>query len=197
MFDVIPQTLADRPLDVVTVLDNVVGRGVQFKPLLRRLSAEEIRDSFVTLASGNIDSNTNGALEESWDKYVESFNFLMSTNSKQLRELSTALIKSEVQRRALQKEISILRTKAAKARESGDLAAARELSVEIRDTQKQYGKKYQKGQVSNASPTMMKASAAIARRVPQARPDHPEFKMRASELPVPQRGGSFISEFRG
>jgi hypothetical protein len=121
----------------------------------------------------------------------------MSTNGKQLRELSTALVKSEKQRRALQKEISVLRTKAAQARESGDLATARELFSEIRDVQKQYGKKYQKGQVSNASPTTMKASAAIARRAPQTRPDHPEFKMRTSELPVPQRGGSFISEFGG
>jgi len=182
----------------VTLEEPAQGFSFNFQgPVLRRLSAEEIRDSFVTLASGNIDSNTNRALEESWHDYVESFNFLMSTNGKQLRELSTALVKSEKQRRALQKEISVLRTKAAQARESGDLATARGLFIEIRDVQKQYGKKYQKVQVANASPTTMKASAAIARRAPQTRPDHPEFKMRTSELPVPQRGGSFISEFGG
>ena len=182
----------------VTTEEPAQGFSFNFQgPVLRRLSAEEIRDSFVTLASGNIDSNTNGSLEESWDKYVESFNFLMSTNSKQLRELSTSLIESEKQRRALQKELSILRTKASKARESGNMNKARELFTEIRDTQKKYGKKYQKGQVANASPTAMKAGPALARRAPQARPDHPEIKMRASELPVPQRGGSFISEFGG
>ncbi len=113
-------------------------------PILRRLSAEEIRDSFVTLASGNIDSNTNNGLEEAWDDYVKSFDFLMSTNGKQLKEISAVVIEGEKQRRAIQKKISLLRTKAAKARDNGNMAAFRNISVEIKQVQRTAGKKLPK-----------------------------------------------------
>lgn len=182
----------------VTIEEPAQGFSFNFQgPVLRRLTAEEIRDSFVTLASGNVDSNTNNSLEESWDEYVESFNFLMSSNRKQLTELSTLLTEAEKKRRTLQKELSLLRTKAAQARESGDFEEARETFAKIRTVQQQYGKKYQQGQIAGTNPTAMKAQAALARRAPQSRPDHPEFRMRASELPVPHRGGTFIAEFGG
>ncbi|MEN8871543.1 MAG: DUF1549 domain-containing protein [Akkermansiaceae bacterium] len=166
-------------------------------PILRRLSAEEIRDSFVTLASGNIDSNTNNGLEEAWDDYVESFDFLMSTNSKQLKQISTDVIEGEKQRRALQKKVSLLRTKAAKARENGNMEVFRKVSIEIRQAQQTGSKGYKKSKGMNANSATAKAAPALARRARPNRPDQPEFRMRASELPVPARGGTFIAEFGG
>ncbi|MDA7892030.1 DUF1549 and DUF1553 domain-containing protein [Akkermansiaceae bacterium] len=166
-------------------------------PILRRMSAEEIRDSFITLASGNVDSNTNNSFEEAWDDYVKAFDFLMSTNSKQLKEISTVVIEGEKQRRALQKETSILRTKAQKARENGNMAAFRKVSAEIRSVQKKYGKGYSKGRGMNENSVTTKAAPALARRARTGRPDEPEFRMRASELPVPARGGTFLAEFGG
>lgn len=166
-------------------------------PILRRMSAEEIRDSFITLASGNVDSNTNNSFEEAWDDYVKAFDFLMSTNSKQLKEISTVVIEGEKQRRALQKEVSILRTKAQKARENGNMAAFREVSAEIRSVQKKYGKGYSKGRGMSENSVTTKAAPALARRARIGRPDEPEFRMRASELPVPARGGTFLAEFGG
>ncbi len=166
-------------------------------PILRRLSAEEIRDSFVTLASGNIDSNTNNGLEEAWDDYVNSFDFLMSTNGKQLKEISAAVIEGEKQRRAIQKKISLLRTKAAKARDNGNMAAFRNISVEIKQVQRTAGKSYQNRKGMSENSLTAKAAPALARRARPNRPDQPEFRMRASELPVPARGGTFIAEFGG
>ena len=43
----------------------------------------------------------------------------------------------------------------------------------------------------------MKAQAAVARRAPKERSDQPEFRLRSSELPVPQNGGTFVAEFGG
>ncbi|MDF1713760.1 MAG: DUF1549 domain-containing protein [Akkermansiaceae bacterium] len=166
-------------------------------PILRRMSAEEIRDSFITLASGNVDSNTNNSFEEAWDDYVKAFDFLMSTNGKQLKEISTVVIEGEKQRRALQKEISILRTKAQKARENGNMATFQKVSAEIRSVQKKYGKGYSKGRGMNENSVTTKAAPALARRARTGRPDEPEFRMRASELPVPARGGTFLAEFGG
>lgn len=182
----------------VTVEEPAQGFSFDFRgPVLRRLSAEELRDSFVTLASGNVDSNTNGAMEESWNEYVESFDFLMSTNKKQLKEISVAVTEAEKKRRELQKELSILRTRAQTARNNGNLDKAREIFIEIRDVQRKYGKKYQAGQIATQSEATQKASVALMRRVRAGRPDLPEYRMRASELPVPARGGSFIAEFGG
>lgn len=182
----------------VTAEEPAQGFSFHFQgPVLRRLSAEEIRDSFVTLASGNVDSNTNNSFEESWDKYVESFNFLMSANAKQIREIDRVADEAEVRRRALQKEVSLLRTKARIAREEGKMKEFQRLSGKIREAQKSASKRYQKGMMNSGSPVTMKAQAAIARRAPNARPEHPEIQMRASELAAPQRGGTFISEFGG
>ena len=182
----------------VTVEEPAQGFSFHFQgPVLRRLSAEEIRDSFVTLASGNIDSNTNNSFEEAWDEYVESFNFLMSTNAKQLKQIDNAVDQAEKRRREIQKEVSLLRTKAREAKEAGNFAAMRRLGVQVRETQQKFGKSYKKGSAATGNPAAMKASAAIARRAPNVRPDHPEYKMRASELAVPARGGSFIAEFGG
>lgn len=182
----------------VTTEEPAQGFSFHFQgPVLRRLSAAEIRDSFVTLASGNIDSNTNNAFEESWEKYVTSFKFLMGTNAKQLREIDAAADNAEKRRRAIQKEVSLLRTRARQAKEKGDMAAFRKISLQVRDTQKSAGKKYQKGMLASGSNVAMKAQAAVARRAPNSRPDHPEYKLRTSELAAPQRGGSFISEFGG
>ena len=164
-------------------------------PVLRRLSAEEIRDSFITLAAGSIDSNTNESLEQSWNDYVESFDYLMSTNKKELKEISIAVAEAETKRRALQKELSLLRTKAQKARSEGDRAKAWKIFLEIRKKQRTFGKRYRQGQVNSDSEAIQMASSALVRKVRPGRPDHPEFRMRASELPVPARGGSFLAEF--
>jgi hypothetical protein len=182
----------------VTTEEPAQGFSFHFQgPTLRRLSAEEIRDSFVTLASGNIDSNTNNSFEEGWNEYVESFNFLMSANAKQLKEVDRAADEAETKRRALQKELSLLRTQARIAKEKGNMVAFRKISLKVREFQKGASKRYQKGMMNSGNQVVMKAQAATARRAPNTRPEHPEFKMRASELPAPQKGGSFISEFGG
>ena len=142
-------------------------------PILRRLSAEEIRDSFVTLISGNIDSNTNNGLEEAWDDYVKSFNFLMSSNGQQLKEISVAVIEGEKQRRAIQKKISLLRTKAAKARENGNMAAFRNISVEIKQVQRTAGKNYQNQKGMSDNSLTAKAAPALARPRPPQSPGPP------------------------
>ena len=182
----------------VTVEEPAQGFSFDFRgPVLRRLSAEELRDSFITLASGNVDSNTNGAMEESWNDYVESFDYLMGTTKEQLKEISVAVNEAEKKRRTLQKELSLLRTKAQTARNNGNMERAREIFLEIRDVQRKYGKKYQAGQIAGQSEATQMASTALMRRVRAGRPDHPEYRMRASELPVPARGGSLIAEFGG
>lgn len=164
-------------------------------PALRRLSAEEIRDSFVTLASGNIDSNTNEALEKSWDDYVASFEYLMNTDRKEFKEISVAVAAAEEKRRQFQRKLAVLRTEAAQARNDGDLAAARKTFQKIREVQRSFGRPYQSDTMMGASESTSKAGAALLRRPRVARSGPSAFRLRASELPVPARGGTFLAEF--
>jgi len=164
-------------------------------PVLRRMSAEELRDSFVTMSFGNVDGTRNYSLDKSWNEYVESFDFVMAANVKELRKIDDLADDSEMRRRELQKTASEYRAKMQKARESGDIAAIRKLALEIKDLQK---KQNGKGDyLADNSELARKAQAAVSRRVPRERPDQPEFRLRSSELPAPQRGGTFVAEFGG
>jgi len=182
----------------VTIEEPAQGFSFHFQgPVLRRLSAEEIRDSFITLASGNIDSNINNSFEESWDKYTTSFQALMNTSAQELREIDAAVDNAETRRRALQKEASILRTQARAAKASGNIAEFKKIELQLREFKKTAGKKYQKKLMASNSSITAEVQDAITRRAPYNKADHNVFQLRSSELPAPQRGGSFVAEFGG
>ena len=163
-------------------------------PILRRMEAEEIRDSFVTLASGNIDDNTNYALKESWDNYVDSFQFVMNATPKQIREIDDAADKAELDRRRFQKETAEMRVALRKAQESGQTKRVQTINLQLRELRDKASKKYRRGSMSD---TTMKAQAAVARRYTPKKSSHSPFQMRSSEIPAPQKGGTFVAEFGG
>jgi hypothetical protein len=164
-------------------------------PILRRLDAEELRDSFVTMSFGNIDDSRNYALERSWNEYARSYEFVMETTPSQFRKIDELLDEAEIRRRQIQKETSELRTKMQEARREGNLALIGKLARQLREVQKKSNNR--RDYLGGDSELAMKAQAAVSRRTPSGRPDQPEFRLRASELPAPQRGGSFVAEFGG
>ena len=163
-------------------------------PVLRRMEAEEIRDSFVTLASGNIDDNKNYALKETWDTYVDSFKFVMSASPKQIREIDEAADSAEILRRKLQKESAELRIAYREAQEKGQTKRVETLAAKMKAQRSKLYKKETRGQMSE---TTMKAQAAVARNYRPKKPSHSQMEMRSSEIPAPQRGGTFVAEFGG
>lgn len=180
----------------VTAEEPAQGFSFSFQgPVLRRMGAEELRDSFVTMSFGNVDGTRNYALEKSWNEYAESFEFVMNTSPKELRKIDDLIDEAEIKRRKLQKETSELRAKMQKARAAGNFAIAKKITDEIKKLQKSYGNK--RDYLGDDSALAMKAQAAVSRRTRTGRPDQPEFKLRASELPAPQRGGTFVAEFGG
>ena len=55
-------------------------------PVLRRMSAEEIHDSFLTLEFGNQDQHKNESLAYRWNSYVQSVDKLFSMTMPELIE---------------------------------------------------------------------------------------------------------------
>ena len=64
----------------------------------------------------------------------------------------------------------------------------------MKTQREQAGKKYRR---NNMSETAKKAQPAVARRYSPKKPSHSPFQMRSSEIPAPQKGGTFVAEFGG
>ncbi|MGJ8696010.1 MAG: DUF1549 domain-containing protein [Verrucomicrobiaceae bacterium] len=174
--------------------DPVQGAAFHFSgPVLRRMSAEEIRDSFVTLSSGVVDDNVNTGMEEAWEEYVESYTFLMNSSAEELREIDKISDGAEAARRAAQAEGAKLRTAIREAKEAGNQAEMRRLFAQAKTLRDKVGKKGQRYGMDNEAYQM--ASAAISRRAPRADPSYSQFEMRASEVPAPARGNTLVREF--
>jgi hypothetical protein len=119
----------------------------------------------------------------------------METTPSQFRKIDELLDEAEIRRRQIQKETSELRTKMQEARREGNLALIGKLGKQLREVQKKSNNR--RDYLGGDSELAMKAQAAVSRRTPSGRPDQPESRLRASELPAPQRGGSFVAEFGG
>ena len=162
-------------------------------PILRRLSAEEIRDSFITLNAGNVDDNRNYGLTNAWNRYSDAYTVLMEASPQQIKEVAKAGAAAEKARRDAQAETSKIRTAIRKARESQNFAKVRQLEQKARELKKQTGKKgYLAGKENEF---LVKVAPAIARRSPRSLPSHRPIEMRSSEIPSPSRGNSLEREF--
>lgn len=162
-------------------------------PVLRRLSAEEIRDSFITISSGVVDDNHNTGLEEAWNTYAESYSVLMNATPDQIKDIAKAGEAAEKARRAAQAEGARLRTAMREAKEAGEFAKLKRLTDKAKELRKNTGKKGMlKG---DDSQLLAKVGPAIARRTPRAQSSYSPFEMRSSEIPSPSRGNSLEREF--
>lgn len=162
-------------------------------PVLRRLSAEEIRDSFITLNAGNVDDNRNYGLTEAWSRYSDAYHILMDATPRQIKQVANAGDAAEKARRAAQAKASELRTKIRTAKEAGQLGRVAKLAQEIRDVQQSTRKQGYLNAEGNEF--LAKVAPAVSRRSPRPKQSHKVFEMRASELPSPARGNTLTHEF--
>ena len=162
-------------------------------PVLRRLSAEEIRDSFITLNAGNVDDNRNYGLTEAWNNYSDAYQVLMGATPQQIKKVANAGAEAEKARRAAQAEAARIRTEMRKAKEARNFAKVRKLSEQARNVQKKMSKKGYLGDEGNDF--ISKVAPAISRRSPRPKPSHRVFEMRSSEIPSPSRGNTLEREF--
>lgn len=160
-------------------------------PVLRRLSAEEIRDSFITLNAGVIDDNRNDGLTTSWEKYSDAYRILMGASPEQVKEAAKAAAATEEARRAAQAKAAKLRLAQREARESGNFAKASKINIQLKELQKNMGKK----KVVQGNEFLIKVAPAIVRRSPRAKGEFSSLKLRSAELPSPSRGNSLEREF--
>ncbi len=153
-------------------------------PVLRRMSAEEIHDSLLTLRFGNKDALRNESLEYRWQSFVRSSEQILNMSLPQLVELDQHIDELEEQAHSSKNEARELQLAAQKARAAGAMEESRGLedqaNAKYRESQKAYSMSK-----SMMSTSMMQSQASAKNMDP----------MRASEQTSPAKPGSFLRQF--
>lgn len=164
-------------------------------PALRRMSAQELRDSLLNIRLGDIDKNKNESFAESWQNYTEGYRTLMAASPEQIKKIKTLSEDASAKNIKLQKKASELRVKIKMARDKGQSLKVAQLMNESKNLRKKNAQNYV-GEAQN-NEFLNKALPAVLRRSPNLKSTYKDHQLRSSELGSPQYGGSFIAEFGG
>ncbi len=154
-------------------------------PQLRRMSAEELYDSFTVLAFGNTDDKVNTGLEYKWKSYQSEVDALLNLSASKLIESGQEAQKKEDQRRVFQRKNREIQIAITKAKAAGQKQEERRLKRQQTQLRAE-GRKSQE--------TMSGMSAVTNRN---SRTGRAALNMRASEHPSPFRAGTMIRQFGG
>lgn len=164
------------------------GRKHDFRgPVLRRMSAEQIYDSLLTLEKGNIDTSENTSKLQKWQNYVTSIQKILSSKPAEIIKLDEAIDKTENATREFQQQARKLRSEKSKAQQDGNQSKANRIQKDLTQLQKKIRATRREKRPSEAT----KISPALQNRL---RVNH-RGPLRASELSSPFRPGSFMRDF--
>ena len=156
-------------------------------PVLRRMSAEELHDSFIVLKLGNRDESKNNSIKAKWDTHVQQVDTLFKMPLSKVIALDQAADKREKEVFALRAKERKLKLQVNKAKSAGDTQKAAQL-------QKQLHQEYaaNKKALNKRADDMVSMIMARNLRVNANTPT-----LRASEKPAPAKPGSFMRQFGG
>ena len=153
-------------------------------PMLRRMSAEEVYDSFLTLEFGNQDNIKNKALAYRWSNYVHSVKKLYNLSMPQLIKLDQVTDDMQESFYTAKSEATKLRIQARQAEAEGNNELANKLTKEAKK------KIYDSKKSQREGKSMMAANIMQKQMRTKARPF-----MRASEQGSPSKPGAFLRQF--
>ena len=159
-------------------------------PQLRRLSAEQLYDSFTVLAFGNTDDNINTALEEKWKTHQASIRGVIKASPQQLIKAGEAANEAEEARRAYGRKQTELRVAAQKAQKAGNTKQAKKINEQIAALRREAAQKRSSAMESSSM-------ASIGMRRYPGREARASINMRASEHPSPFRPDHIVRQFGG
>lgn len=149
-------------------------------PVLTRMSAEQIFDSFLVLRAGEVSDAVSPRFQQSWDGYMESVSNLLNAPPRDLMILAESAKQGEASKRKAQSDVRAAQKQLADAKSSDQrkaaqrkLASARKRFVEAR-----------------------KMETPIMRNTRIGRPNG-QMPLRASEYPTPFALGTMVREFGG
>ncbi len=163
-----------------------MGEPILFRGMvLRRMSAEQLYDSFLVMRNGEIDDSINPGLENNWQSHVSMVNAVFKAPAKDLLALANQaeqgekdLRKAQAASRAAQMQMRDATTKEQKIEAQAAMNQARKMQGEARKSA---------NPLTAMSMMMGETDAERGRKA----------LMRASELPAPFYPGSMVRQFGG
>ncbi|MFT5905973.1 MAG: hypothetical protein ACI9E1_001578 [Cryomorphaceae bacterium] len=179
----------------VSTAEVVPGSTYAFQgPILRRLSAEELHDSFLTLEKGNLDAKRNLALTTRWETYTSTINSILSASPETIIKIGAIGKETEKKQYSLKSEARKLRLAVNKAEGEGLPKKAKELQSQLREIYSEI-KSIQKQSASKASKDIPMAASMVQMASMNTLRTKSKGSLRASEIPAPAKGGRFLSMF--
>jgi hypothetical protein len=166
-------------------------------PLLRRMSAEQIWDSMLTLAIMKPDERPGDWTDRAYD--YEALERMRQTDPEELLRQARALGRQRQEQRIYQQNMAKLRAELSQARGEGRNTR----DIERRIAQMETEWRQQRQQMQQSMSTMMMDGRADrgGSNEPAAEPGHPQWEkfepglVRAAELPQPAPLGHFLRQF--
>jgi len=163
----------------------VLGEPVLFRGMvLRRMTAEQLYDSFLVLRHGEVDDSINDGLEQSWQSHVSMVNAVFDAPAKDLLVLAETAQQGEDRLRKAQADV-------------------RQAQMLLRDAETREEKIEAQAAVNRARKQMDEARAQSNPLMSMAMMMNEESERkrnglrRASELPAPFNLGTMVREFGG
>lgn len=163
----------------------VLGEPVLFRGMvLRRMSAEQLYDSFLVMRHGEIDDSINPSLEQNWQSHVSMVNAVFDMPAKDLLALADAADQAEKRLRDAQ-------------------AAMRQAQISLRDAESREQKIEAQAAASRARKQMNEARAAtnplmsMSMMMNEREGRKRNELQRASEMQAPFYPGTMVREFGG
>ncbi|MEO1857830.1 MAG: DUF1553 domain-containing protein, partial [Rubritalea sp.] len=164
------------------------GRVHDFRgPLLRRMSAEQIYDSLLTLERGDIDGFENKSQQFKWDQYTSAIDKLLTATPAEIIKLDDQADIVEDATKKLQQTARSIRLQRDKANMSGNKNEAAKLERDLNRLQKKIREVRDKVQAEQKMLMSM-----VPMRKSRAKEDK---LLRASEMSSPFKAGSFPRDF--
>ena len=166
----------------------VGGQSYDFRgPILRRMSSEQLYDSMLTLAVGNIDQNSNEKKLEKWQQFQKEVEYMLTAPPETLIRMDEKIDSVEEATRALQRKASAMRQEKNQLLADGKKMQASKLQREINLVYQEL-KNVKKSAMEGESMEMMEMMSYNL-RVRDTK------LLRASEMNTPFAPGSFQREF--
>ncbi len=174
----------------VTPREAAMGGSYDFRgPVLRRMSAEEIHDSFIALEFGNKDDTVNRRMKTQWETYAKGVENLFKMPPAQLIALDKAADEAERKLYADRIASRKLRSAIDQARGEGDNEKARKLQRELREKYASLRRQSNQQSMQGEQGSMVNV---VMQRNLRTRGD---ISMRSSEKAAPLKPGTFMRQF--
>lgn len=151
-------------------------------PLLTRMSAEQLYDSFLVLNHGEIDDSPSSSFVETWEEYGKQVSSLLQAKTRDLVILAESAKQGEELQRKAQSD---LRTAQNKLSEATTAEARKMAQVELQDARN-------RAQVAREQAEPLKYKQGMNKSG-----DKNAGLLRASEQPAPFNPGSLVRDFGG